>query len=42
VGPGDSSVKRIDVEPRAYRFSKSGEAVQLRVLVEFGDGRART
>jgi hypothetical protein len=37
-GPGDSSVKRIEVQPREHRFVKPGETVPLRVQVEFGDG----
>jgi hypothetical protein len=37
-GPGDSSVKRIDVQPREHRFERLAETVQLRVFVEFGDG----
>jgi len=37
-GPGDSSVKAIDVEPREHRFRNPGETVRLRVLVDFGDG----
>lgn len=37
-GSGDGSVKRIDVEPREHRFTQPGEVVQLKVIVEFGDG----
>src|SRR5262249_36911182 len=37
-GPGDSSVKRIEVEPREPRFVQPGEKIQLKVIVEFGDG----
>jgi hypothetical protein len=35
---GDGSVKQIEVLPREHRFEKPGEAVQLKVVVEFGDG----
>jgi hypothetical protein len=37
-GPGDGSVKRIDVQPREHRFARPGELIQLKVVVEFGDG----
>src|SRR5262249_36188533 len=37
-GSGDGSVKRIDVQPREHRFNHPGESIQLKVLVEFGDG----
>jgi hypothetical protein len=37
-GPGDSSVKRLEVTPREYRLRRPGESVQLKVVVEFGDG----
>jgi hypothetical protein len=37
-GPGDSSVKRVEVLPRTHRFTKPGETVALKVMVEFGDG----
>jgi hypothetical protein len=37
-GPGDSSVKRVEVLPRLHRFNKPGESVALKVMVEFGDG----
>jgi len=37
-GSGDGSVKRLDVQPGEHRFSQPRESVQLRVIVEFGDG----
>jgi hypothetical protein len=37
-GTGDGSVKRLDVQPREHRFGQPGESVQLKVIVEFGDG----
>jgi hypothetical protein len=37
-GSSDGSVKRIETQPREHRFNKPGEAIQLKVIVEFGDG----
>jgi hypothetical protein len=37
-GPGDSSVKRVEVSPRVHRFNKPRESLALKVMVEFGDG----
>jgi hypothetical protein len=36
--PGSSTVRRLDVYPREHLFQRPGQAVPLRVVVEFADG----
>jgi hypothetical protein len=36
--PGDGDVRRLEVQPREYRFTGPGDTLRLRVFADFADG----